>query len=243
MIASMVAIGHPSGYKLLMMDVRQAGQAHPNSLFKRGVNADGAAGAPSLCRAVVVSGAAPGTTCGNHRANYPRHLGASSGTVSAAQMHEWARRPGEILTLFRLTSEGSLVRTQLRTRQNILAVIVRPGRRGEVDLRARCWCCHQSVSRRPPPAPGVRLSRTGRSTCLARWSAAGGGCWFRGPRGRDVAAAVAVALTATLDAPVKTTPLWANLQPCRRSDGGVLSSRAGVCPRTWRVSSASAGPR
>ncbi len=59
-----------------------------NSLFKRGVNADGAAGAPSPCRAVVVSGAAPGTTYGNHRANYPRHLGASSGTVSAAQMHE-----------------------------------------------------------------------------------------------------------------------------------------------------------
>ena len=37
MIASMVAIGHPSGYKLLMMDVRQASQAHPNSLSSDGM--------------------------------------------------------------------------------------------------------------------------------------------------------------------------------------------------------------
>src|SRR6266576_2946404 len=46
----------------------------------------------------------------------------------------------------------------------------------------------------PLPHPACAFQRTGRSTCLARWSAAGGGCWFRGPRGRDFAAAVAVAL-------------------------------------------------
>ena len=50
----------------------------------------------------------------------------------------------------------------------------------------------QSAS--PLPHPACPSQGTGRSTCLSRWSAAaGGGCWFRGPGGRDVAAAVAVA--------------------------------------------------
>jgi hypothetical protein len=46
------------------------------------------AGAPFLCRAIAISGAAPGTTCGNHRADFPRHLRASPGTVFAVQLHE-----------------------------------------------------------------------------------------------------------------------------------------------------------
>ena len=36
----------------------------------------------------------PGTTCGNHRANYPRHLRASPGMVFAVQMHEPNRKAG-----------------------------------------------------------------------------------------------------------------------------------------------------
>ena len=39
-----------------------------------------------LCRAIGISGTAPGTTCGNHRANYPRHLRAHSGMIFAVQM-------------------------------------------------------------------------------------------------------------------------------------------------------------
>ena len=46
-------------------------------------------------------------------------------------------------------------------------------RRGEVDPRARCRCCHQPVSRRSPPAPGVHLSmhRALRVSCplVSRW--------------------------------------------------------------------------
>ena len=30
----------------------------------------------------------PGTTCGNHRANYPRHLGTLPAIVFAGQLHE-----------------------------------------------------------------------------------------------------------------------------------------------------------
>jgi hypothetical protein len=37
---------------------------------------------------------APGTTCGNHRANYPRHPGTSQGMVFAVQVHEPTRRAG-----------------------------------------------------------------------------------------------------------------------------------------------------
>ena len=40
------------------------------------------------------SATAPGTTCGNHRANYPRHPGTSQGMVFAVQVHEPARRAG-----------------------------------------------------------------------------------------------------------------------------------------------------
>jgi len=50
--------------------------------------------APFLCRAIAISSAAPGTTCGNHRANYPRHLRAPSGMVFAVQMHEPTRKAG-----------------------------------------------------------------------------------------------------------------------------------------------------
>jgi len=43
-----------------------------------------------------VSSTAPGTTCGNHRANSPRHPRASPGMVSAVQMHGPARGAGRI---------------------------------------------------------------------------------------------------------------------------------------------------
>jgi hypothetical protein len=36
----------------------------------------------------VILDVAPGTTCGNHRADFPRHPGASQGMVSAGQAHE-----------------------------------------------------------------------------------------------------------------------------------------------------------
>jgi hypothetical protein len=39
-------------------------------------------GAFALCRTVVILDVAPGTTCGNHRADFPRHPGASQGMVS-----------------------------------------------------------------------------------------------------------------------------------------------------------------
>ena len=49
--------------------------------------------------------------------------------------------------------------------------------------------------------------------------------------------------TVTLAAPVNTTPLWAKRSPGHRSGGAVRSSRAGVCLRTWRVSSALSATR
>jgi hypothetical protein len=49
------------------------------------------------------------------------------------------------------------------------------------------------VSPARPPHPACDSHRTGRSTCLASGSAVGGGCQVRCPRGRDPAAAVAVA--------------------------------------------------
>ena len=72
---------------------------------------------------------------------------------------------------------------------------VHPARvEGEVGLRARFRCCRRPFPASPLPHPACPFQGTGRSTCLSRRSAAaGGGCWFRGPGGRDVAAAVAVA--------------------------------------------------
>ena len=64
----------------------------PNSLSERGVNIRGVAERSFLCRAIGISGAAPGTTCGNHRANSPRHLGAHSGMLFAVQTREPTRR-------------------------------------------------------------------------------------------------------------------------------------------------------
>jgi hypothetical protein len=49
------------------------------------------------------------------------------------------------------------------------------------------------VSPARPPHPACGSHRTGRSTCLASWSAVDRGCQVRCPRGRDPAAAVAVA--------------------------------------------------
>lgn len=48
----------------------------------------------SYTELAVISGAAPGTTSGNHRAHSSRHLRASPGMVLAVQMHEPAREAG-----------------------------------------------------------------------------------------------------------------------------------------------------
>jgi hypothetical protein len=52
-------------------------------------------------------GIGPGTNSGNHRAHSSRHSQASSGRVSAAQECRLILGTGAILSLFRLTSEGS----------------------------------------------------------------------------------------------------------------------------------------
>jgi hypothetical protein len=81
---------------VMARSIRAAGgrPGQPNSLLERGVSNRRGGGRSFLCRAIVISGAAPGTTCGNHRANYPRHLRASSGMVFAVQMHEQTRKAG-----------------------------------------------------------------------------------------------------------------------------------------------------
>ena len=66
----------------------------PTRSSGEGSATDAVAGACSYAGAIVISGAAPGTTCGNHRADYPRHLRAPSGMVFAVQMHELARKAG-----------------------------------------------------------------------------------------------------------------------------------------------------
>src|ERR1017187_9148739 len=67
--------------------------------------------------------------------------------------------------------------------------------RSEVGPRARCRCCYRSFPAGPLPHPPCGSHRNGRSACLCRWSAAGEGCCrCRGPWGRDVASAIAVAL-------------------------------------------------
>jgi hypothetical protein len=38
--------------------------------------------------AIAISDAYPGTTCGNHRADFSRHPGTSRGMISAGQAHE-----------------------------------------------------------------------------------------------------------------------------------------------------------
>src|SRR5436190_5055166 len=57
---------------------------------------------------------------------------------------------------------------------------------------APCRDCSRWVSPARPPHPPCDSHRNGRSTCLDRWSAAGGGCRVRGPRSRYLVAAVAV---------------------------------------------------
>src|SRR6266851_7510136 len=71
----------------------------------------------------------------------------------------------------------------------------RSGRRLRLSRAgARCRPCGQPVSPTRSPHPACGSHRTGRSTCLGRWSAAGDGCCRTGsPWGRNVATAVAVA--------------------------------------------------
>ena len=62
--------------------------------FRSEGSADAVAGALFLCRAIAISDPAPGTTCGNHRANFPRHLGTSPRMVFAVQLYELTPRAG-----------------------------------------------------------------------------------------------------------------------------------------------------
>jgi hypothetical protein len=80
-----------------MMDVRQARQAHPNSLFRRGVS--------RLLREPL-AGTTVQTTPGT-----PGPLPVWFSQFKHMNQHA---ELDAILTAFRLTSEGSLVRTQLR---------------------------------------------------------------------------------------------------------------------------------
>src|ERR1019366_505892 len=87
---------------------------------------------------------------------------------------------------------------------------------GEVGLRARFRCCRRPFPAGPLPHPACPSQGTGRSACLSRRSAAaGGGCWFRGPGGRDVASAIAVSRHGDAggagdhDLPLGEPPAWA----------------------------------
>jgi hypothetical protein len=65
-------------------------------------------GAVARCRTVVMLDVAPGTTCGNHRADFPRHPGASRGMVSAGQAHEAGSVSWALLwAVFALQARGS----------------------------------------------------------------------------------------------------------------------------------------
>jgi len=57
-----------------------------------------------------ISGAAPGTTCGNHRPHFPRHLETSRGMVFAGQAHEpalWAGRYSGPFSPYKREAGGS----------------------------------------------------------------------------------------------------------------------------------------
>ena len=84
--------GHPTGASPVGLP------PGPNSLFKRGVNAD----VPREPLAGTTVQTTPGTS-GHLPARFPQ-----------LRCMNRPERLGEILTLFRLTSEGALVRTQLR---------------------------------------------------------------------------------------------------------------------------------
>jgi len=94
---------------VMARSIRAAGgrPGQPNSLLKRGVSNRRGGGRSFLCRAVVISGVAPGTTCGNHRANYPRHHRTPSGMVFAVQMHEPVRKAGGNPDLFSSYKRGA----------------------------------------------------------------------------------------------------------------------------------------
>src|SRR5512132_3162513 len=72
---------------------------------------------------------------------------------------------------------------------------------GRGSIASRCWVgpgrpVGIAPGGFPRPARRTRRAhsrRNGLSTCLAGWSAGGDGCRVDGPRGRDLAAAVAVA--------------------------------------------------
>jgi hypothetical protein len=83
------------------------GDSQGPTRFRSEGSTDAVAGAPLLCRAIAISDAAPGTTCGNHHANSPGHLRASPGMVFAVQLYELTPRAGtRSLPIFALQARG-----------------------------------------------------------------------------------------------------------------------------------------
>jgi hypothetical protein len=92
----MARLGGPPDRRTTRCDAPELGTYQlstpvPNSLPGRG-SADAVAGARSYAGCHPISAAAPGTTCGNHRANFSRHPRTSPGMVLAVQVHESVRK-------------------------------------------------------------------------------------------------------------------------------------------------------
>ena len=77
---------HPAGA------TRVASPARPSTRSSSEGSGDAGGGRSSYAELSAISGAAPGTTCGNHRAHSPRHLRAFPGIVFAVQMHVPTRK-------------------------------------------------------------------------------------------------------------------------------------------------------
>jgi hypothetical protein len=86
------SLGLRSGRQIRSSPCCRTATAPTPTRFRSEGSADAVAGAPFLCRAIAISDPAPGTTCGNHRANSPRHLRAHSGMLFAVQTREPTRR-------------------------------------------------------------------------------------------------------------------------------------------------------
>ena len=100
----------------------------PKSLLRRGVNVDAVADAPSLGGAIVVPVRLPEPLAGTTVQTIPGTLGHLPARFSQFKCMNQPGKPGVILASFRLTSEGSLVRTQLRppekTRSDSMLILI-----------------------------------------------------------------------------------------------------------------------
>jgi hypothetical protein len=123
-------------------------------------------GAPSYAEAAAICDAAPGTTCGNHRAHFPRHLRTSPGMVLAVQAHEPTPEPGR-------NPETSDSQIAVRA-QPLLAI---PGRRGQVTILSRRQPSRpgqhaRAADARASPPPRARTASSAVRSCSIRTSIA-----------------------------------------------------------------------